>query len=72
MRVTALFLFLAAVLISCGQGDVKKVNTGSMEIPKDSSLFTNITWLDSTSRNYGSIAGRPETGSRVPFFEFRK
>ena len=56
MRVTALFLFLSAVLFSCGPGDVKRVNTGSMEIPKDSSLYTSITWLDSTSRNYGSIA----------------
>ena len=56
MRVTALYLLLATVFFSCGTGDVKKVNASSMEIPKDSSLFTNITWLDSTSRNYGSIA----------------
>ncbi|MEO6961891.1 MAG: DUF1573 domain-containing protein [Puia sp.] len=26
-----------------------------MKIPKDSSLFTSITWLDSTNRNFGTI-----------------
>ncbi len=26
-----------------------------MQLPKDSSLFTKITWLDSTSRDYGTI-----------------
>ena len=26
-----------------------------MEIPKDSTLFTRITWLDSTTHDYGSI-----------------
>ncbi len=56
MRLTVLYLLLATVFFSCGSGDVKKTNARSMEIPKDSSLFTNITWLDSTSRNYGSIA----------------
>ena len=26
-----------------------------MQLPKDSSLFTKITWLDSTTRDFGSI-----------------
>ncbi len=26
-----------------------------MQMPKDSSLFTKITWLDSTSRDFGTI-----------------
>ena len=26
-----------------------------MQIPKDSSLFTKITWLDSTERDFGTI-----------------
>ena len=26
-----------------------------MNLPKDSSLFTKITWLDSTSRDFGTI-----------------
>jgi Protein of unknown function (DUF1573) len=56
MRLTVLYLLLTVVFFSCGTGDVKKTSAKSMEIPKDSSLFTNITWLDSTSRNYGSIA----------------
>ena len=26
-----------------------------MQLPKDSTLFTRITWLDSTERNFGNI-----------------
>jgi hypothetical protein len=55
MRATVLFLFLGILLISCQENDSKKNRTVSMEIPKDSTLFTSITWLDSTTRNYGSI-----------------
>lgn len=56
MRATVLFLFLGIMLVSCRDTDVKKNGTGSMEIPKDSSLFTSLTWLDSTKHDFGTIA----------------
>lgn len=41
---------------SCGQIDAKsKASSVSMQLPKDTSMFTTITWLDSTNRNYGNI-----------------
>ena len=55
MRVTILSVFLGILLFSCRENDSRKNGTTSMEIPKDSSLFTNITWLDSTTRDYGTI-----------------
>jgi hypothetical protein len=55
MRLVFLIFFNVSFLISCG-GDVSVKNgTTSMQIPKDSSLFTKITWLDSTDRNFGTI-----------------
>ena len=55
MRLVCLVFFIASFVISCG-GDVSVKNgTTSMQIPKDSSLFTKITWLDSTDRNFGTI-----------------
>jgi hypothetical protein len=55
MRIAVLFLFLGVLLVSCQESDSKKGGGVSMEIPKDSTLFTSITWLDSTNRDYGSI-----------------
>ena len=55
MRATFLLLFLGSTLFSCRENDSKKNGTTSMEIPKDSTLFTRITWLDSTTHDYGSI-----------------
>ncbi len=55
MRLVCLVFLIASFVISCG-GDVSVKNgTTSMQIPKDSSLFTKITWLDSTDRNFGTI-----------------
>jgi Protein of unknown function (DUF1573) len=56
MRAIALFIMLSLSIYACQTGSTKKSGISSMEIPKDSSLFTNITWLDSTSRDYGTIA----------------
>jgi Protein of unknown function (DUF1573) len=54
MRQAFLALLIGSFLFSCRENDSKaKVN--SMQLPKDSSLFTNITWIDSTSRDYGTI-----------------
>jgi len=55
MRAPVFILFIHIVLISCGSNDVKKTGPVVMEIPKDSSLFTKITWLDSTVRDFGTI-----------------
>jgi hypothetical protein len=55
MRFAVLFSFIAILLISCQQSDSRKNGAVSMEIPKDSTLFTTITWLDSTTRSYGTI-----------------
>jgi hypothetical protein len=42
-------------MISCRENDAKKNGVSSMQLPKDSSQFTKITWLDSTIRDFGSI-----------------
>ena len=56
MRVWILVIFMGILEISCSENDVKtKGNPVSMQLPRDSTLYTNITWLDSTNRNYGSI-----------------
>jgi hypothetical protein len=55
MHLAVLFLFLGVLLFSCQENNSKKNGAVSMEIPKDSTLFTSITWLDSTTRDYGSI-----------------
>ncbi len=55
MRNAILALFVVSFLFSCRENDSKQKVSGSMQLPKDSSLFTKITWLDSTSRDYGTI-----------------
>ena len=56
MRLVLFFLCLGLWGISCRENDSKLVvSSSSMQLPKDSSLYTNITWLDSTNRNYGAI-----------------
>lgn len=55
MRAVVLVLMMVSWLISCRQNDTKVNGVSSMQIPKDSSQFTKITWLDSTIRDFGSI-----------------
>ena len=59
MRWLILVLLAGFGGISCGEQDAKAknspVSTHSMQLPQDSSLYTSITWLDSTNRNYGTI-----------------
>jgi Protein of unknown function (DUF1573) len=55
MRTAVLIFFIGSLLVSCRENDSKINGSTSMQIPKDSSLFTKITWLDSTQRDFGSI-----------------
>src|ERR1700733_5287868 len=55
MRTVLLVLIFGSWLISCRQSDVKTKGGSSMQLPKDSSQYTKITWLDSTIRDFGSI-----------------
>ncbi len=60
MRALFSNMLIGFLLVSCGQNNSKlmdpKINgTTSMQIPKDSSLFTDIQWLDSTERDFGTI-----------------
>lgn len=55
MRYAGLVFFIGYFLISCGGNASVKNGTSSMQMPKDSSLFTKITWLDSTERDFGTI-----------------
>jgi hypothetical protein len=55
MRTAVLIFFISSFLISCRENDSKTTGSTSMQLPKDSTLFTKITWLDSTERNFGSI-----------------
>jgi Protein of unknown function (DUF1573) len=55
MRNAILILIIVSSLFSCGENYSKKNGVSSMQIPKDSSLFTKITWLDSTNRDFGTI-----------------
>lgn len=55
MRAIILVLFLGTGLFSCSENNSGKNGTSSMVIPKDSSLFTSLTWLDSTSHDFGKI-----------------
>jgi hypothetical protein len=55
MRNAVLIFFIGSFLVSCRENDSKTNGSPSMQIPKDSSLFTKITWLDSTERDFGSI-----------------
>jgi Protein of unknown function (DUF1573) len=55
MRATVLVFIVGSFLISCRQNDSKANGGSSMQLPKDSTQFTKITWLDSTERDFGSI-----------------
>jgi hypothetical protein len=56
MRLVTGLVIICILAISCGQTDAKsKSGSASLQIPKDTSMFTTITWLDSTNRNYGNI-----------------
>ncbi len=55
MRTVVLFLISVITLFSCSEGSSRKNGMTGMQIPKDSTLFTKITWLDSTTRDFGTI-----------------
>lgn len=55
MRAVVLVLIIGSGLISCRQSDAKTNGESSMQLPKDTSQNTKITWLDSTTRDFGSI-----------------
>jgi hypothetical protein len=55
MRAFVLVLLAGVFLISCRENDRKPARTVSMQLPKDTSQYTKITWLDSTNRDFGSI-----------------
>lgn len=54
MRLVSKIILLACLFVSCAGNDQQK-HPQSMTIPKDSSLFTTLTWLDSTNRSFGTI-----------------
>ncbi len=54
MRLASGMILLACLFVSCAEIDQQK-HPQSMTIPKDSSLFTTVTWLDSTNRSFGTI-----------------
>lgn len=56
MRAVVMLLSFGVLLFACKEKEAKNSGGVSMQIPKDSTLFTRITWLDSTDRNYGTIA----------------
>jgi hypothetical protein len=55
MRAVVLVLMMSSWLISCRQSDAKANGGSSMQLPKDTSQYTKITWLDSTTRDFGAI-----------------
>jgi hypothetical protein len=55
MRASILVLVIGSFLLSCRENDAKSNWSSSMQLPKDSSQYTKITWLDSTQRDFGSI-----------------
>jgi hypothetical protein len=54
MRIFVFLFFTAASFFSCNNSD--KPATLSETALKDSANFTTIQWLDSTSKNFGTIA----------------
>ena len=56
MRLVVFVLLMVSFSLSCQQTDVKNRGTSSMQLPKDSSQYTNLTWLDSTVRDFGTIS----------------
>jgi hypothetical protein len=55
MRAFALLILMGSFLFSCRNNDSNKTGMTTMVIPKDSALFTKITWLDSTVKDFGAI-----------------
>lgn len=55
MRAVVLVFILGSWVTSCRQNDAKAIAETSMQLPKDSTQYTKITWLDSTTRDFGSI-----------------
>jgi Protein of unknown function (DUF1573) len=55
MRAVALILLMGSFLVSCRENDTKAHGALSMQLPKDSTQYTKITWLDSTQRDFGTI-----------------
>ena len=56
MRAVVLILMMGFWQISCRQSDTKSKGESSMQLPKDSTQYTKLTWLDSTTRDFGSIS----------------
>ncbi len=57
MRCFPALLVSICLLCSCAAADKKTgAVAAGMQIPKDTSLYTKITWLDSTEKNFGDIA----------------
>ena len=52
LKTVCLFALTSLVLFACHNGD----GPGTTAAVTDSSTFTTIQWLDSASRNYGTIA----------------
>ena len=55
MRLSFLFVLMAFYITSCQENNSGRPGSAAMKIPKDSTLFTTITWLDSTTRDFGRI-----------------
>jgi hypothetical protein len=55
MRAIALVILMGSFLFSCRENDSNKTGMTTMVIPKDSALFTKVTWLDSTVKDFGTI-----------------
>jgi hypothetical protein len=55
MRAAILICLISLSLFSCQENGGNKAGNTVMKIPTDSTLFTSIRWLDSTSRNFGTI-----------------
>jgi Protein of unknown function (DUF1573) len=56
MRALVLVFMLGVFGLSCSQNDAKSTGSSSMQLPKDSTQNTKITWLDSTDRDFGTIS----------------
>jgi hypothetical protein len=56
MRVFLSVLVCVSFVLSCRENDVSNKKTSSMQLPKDSSQYTSLTWLDSTARDFGTIS----------------
>jgi hypothetical protein len=55
MRALVFMILISSAWVSCQEKDSKNNGTVSMQLPKDSTLYTKLTWLDSTDRDYGRI-----------------